>query len=238
MATLNRELGSLPLQDGNLVELIPGYGDAIARMTRDVEEAVSTVEVEFYIAAWDDVTSPFFEALVAAAARGVTVRLLFDHLGSKGIPGYKEFVARLDGTGIQWHAMLPLRPTKGQFQRPDLRNHRKLLVVDGRIAYTGSQNLIEPGYNKPKNHAVGREWVELVARVDGPTVNALRAVFAQDWYTETQRADGRADHARHGDATTPTASPARCSRAVPATSRRTTCGCSPRSSTPPSAASR
>ena len=161
--------GRSPCEAGNLIDLIPGYADAIDAMTRAVDESVSTVEVEFYIAAWDDVTTPFFEALVAAAARGVTVRLLFDHLGSKGIPGYKEFEARLEGSGIQWHPMLPLRPLKGQFQRPDLRNHRKLLVVDGRIGFTGSQNLIEPGYNKPKNHAVGREWVELVARIDGPT---------------------------------------------------------------------
>ena len=144
--------------------------------------------MEFYITAWDEVTTPFFEALVDAAARGVTVRLLFDHLGSRGIPGYKEFVARLEGSGIDWHLMLPLRPLKGQFQRPDLRNHRKLLVVDGRIGFMGSQNLIEPGYNKPKNHAAGREWVELVARIDGPTVNALRAVFAQDWYIEAHGA--------------------------------------------------
>ena len=185
MATLNRNLGSLPLQDGNLIELIPGYSESIAQMTREVEGATSTVEVEFYIAAWDEVTSPFFEALAAAAARGVTVRLLFDHLASHGIPGYPEFVKRLEGTGIDWHPMLPLRPLKGQFQRPDLRNHRKLMVVDGRIGFTGSQNLIEPGYNKPKNHKVGRKWVELVARVDGPTVNSLRAVFAQDWYLET-----------------------------------------------------
>ena len=91
--------------------------------------------------------------------------------------------------------MLPLRPLKGQFQRPDLRNHRKLMVVDGRVGFMGSQNLIEPGYNKPKNHAAGREWVELVARIDGPTVNALRAVFAQDWYIET--------HERLGDEITP-----------------------------------
>ena len=164
-------------------------------MTEAVEAAGSTVEVEFYIAAWDDVTGPFFDALVAAAARDVTVRLLFDHLASRGIPGYKAFVGRLEASGIDWHPMLPLRPLRGQFQRPDLRNHRKLMVVDGRIAFTGSQNLIEPGYNKPRNHAVGREWVELVARIDGPTVNALRAVFAQDWYIET--------HERLGDEITP-----------------------------------
>ena len=195
MAALNRNLGSLPLQDGNLIELIPGYSDSIQRMTEAIEGAESTVEVEFYIAAWDEVTSPFFDALVAAAARGVTVRLLFDHLASRGIPGYKEFVPKLEASAIEWHPMLSLHPLKGQFQRPDLRNHRKLMVVDGRIAFMGSQNLIEPGYNKPKNHAVGRKWVELVARIDGPTVNAVRAVFAQDWYIET--------HQRFGDEITP-----------------------------------
>ena len=70
-------------------------------------------------------------------------------------------------------------------RRPDLRNHRKLLVVDGKVGFTGSQNLTEPGYNKPKNHAAGREWVELVARLQGPAVAPLEAVFAQDWFTET-----------------------------------------------------
>ena len=195
VATLNRELGSLPLQGGNHVELIPGYVDAIEQMTEAVAAAVSTVEVEFYIAAWDDVTSPFFDELVAAADRGVTVRFLFDHMGSRGIAGHKEFVAKLDSSKIQWHHMLPVRPFKGQFQRPDLRNHRKLLVVDGRIGFMGSQNLIEPGYNRPKNHAGGREYVELVARIDGPSVNALRAVFAQDWYIEA--------HERMGDEIVP-----------------------------------
>ena len=195
VATLNRQLGSLPLQDGNHVELIPGYVDAIDQMTEAVAAAVSSVEVEFYIAAWDDVTSPFFDELVAAADRGVTVRFLFDHMGSRGIAGHKEFVAKLDSSKIQWHHMLPVRPFKGQFQRPDLRNHRKLLVVDGRIGFMGSQNLIEPGYNRPKNHAGGREYVELVARIDGPSVNALRAVFAQDWYIEA--------HERMGDEIVP-----------------------------------
>ncbi len=190
MVTLNYNLGSLPLQAGNRVDLIPGYHDAIAAMTHEVAAATRSVEVEFFISAWDDVTAPFFEALVAAAARGVKVRLLFDHMGSRGIPGYADFEKRLDGSGIDWRPMLPVRPLKGQFQRPDLRNHRKILVVDGRVAFMGSQNLIEPGYNKPKNHAAGREWVELVARIDGPTVTALRAVFAKDWYTETHERMG------------------------------------------------
>jgi len=183
---LNRRLGSLPLLPGNDVQVIDDYKGSIAEMTEAVGAAKAYVNVEFYITAWDDVTAPLFEALVAATQRGVTVRLLFDHLGSKGIPGHPDMLARLAATDIQWHAMLPLhlRPGKS-FRRPDLRNHRKLLVVDGNVGFTGSQNLVEPGYNKPKNHAAGREWVELMVRLRGPVVAALEAVFYSDWFTET-----------------------------------------------------
>ena len=184
-ALLNRNLGALPLTSGNALELLPGYSDSMRAMAEAVDRAESYVHVEFYISAWDEVTAPVFEAMQRAVDRGVAVRLLFDHLGSRGIPGYKEFVARLDTTGIEWHAMLPIRPLKGQWRRPDLRNHRKILVVDGDVAFTGSQNLIEPGYNKPRNHQAGREWVELVVRVEGPTVNALEVLFETDWYSET-----------------------------------------------------
>ena len=186
VVALNRGLGALPLVDADTVELLPTYDGSIAAMTRAVEAAERYVAVEFYITAWDDVTDPLFRALAAAADRGVEVRLLLDHLGSRGIPGYKDLVTRLDATSIEWRTMLPFRPlTKSSRRRPDLRNHRKLMVVDGVVGFTGSQNLIEPGYNKPKNHAAGRQWVELMARLEGRVVATLEAVFAQDWYTET-----------------------------------------------------
>ena len=114
VATLNRNLGAQPAMPGNRVDLFSGYSDSVAAMTAEVEKASTWVHVEFYITAWDDVTGPFYEALVRAVERGVTVRLLFDHLGSRGIPGYKEFTARLDTTGIEWHPMLPIAP----FKRP------------------------------------------------------------------------------------------------------------------------
>ena len=155
-------------------------------MTAEVDRATTWVHVEFYITAWDDVTGPFYEALVRAVERGVdgpaAVRppRVTRHPRLQGVHGQ-----RLDATGIEWHPMLPIQPLKGEWRRPDLRNHRKILVVDGTVAFTGSQNLIEPGYNKPKNHEPGREWVELVARVEGPAVSALNLLFATDWYSET-----------------------------------------------------
>jgi cardiolipin synthase len=81
--------------------------------------------------------------------------------------------------------MMPIQLLKGKFRRPDLRNHRKILVVDGTCAFGGSQNMIEPSYNKPKNQKVGRAWVELTARLTGPAVTEMNAVFLTDWYAET-----------------------------------------------------
>jgi cardiolipin synthase len=87
--------------------------------------------------------------------------------------------------GAEWFAMLPLRPFRGQWQRPDLRNHRKLVVVDGRVGFTGSQNLIDSTYLKPKNVKRGLHWHELMVRLEGPIVRELNAVFVSDWYSES-----------------------------------------------------
>ncbi|MCB0895047.1 MAG: cardiolipin synthase [Nocardioidaceae bacterium] len=184
-AHLNQKLGTLPLSFGNTVELLPDYEASIEAMRLEVAAAEHYVHVQFYISAWDHVTGPFFDELVRATERGVAVRFLFDHLGSRGIPGYQEFVKKLKATKIQWSPMLPIMPLKGEWRRPDLRNHRKILVVDGRVAFSGSQNLTEACYNKPKNQKLGRAWVELMARVEGPVVQELNVVFATDWLAET-----------------------------------------------------
>lgn len=182
---LNRRLGSLPMVDGNSVELFPGYEESIKAMAEAVRGAKKFVNAEFYIMSSDSVTDELLTELENAAARGVNVRLLFDHIGTLRIPGYRRLVRRLRRGQIQWRRMLPLLPIHGQWRRPDLRNHRKILVIDGEIAFTGSQNLIEPCYNNPKHRRAGRQWVELMARMEGPIVSTLNVVFATDWLSET-----------------------------------------------------
>ncbi len=185
LVTLNRTLGALPMVGGNDVELLPDYHGSLATMAAAIDEARSYVHVEFYILVHDDATRLFFDALERAVARGVTVRVLSDHLASLMNPGRKETLARLKGMGAEYHAMLPLRPWKGHWQRIDLRNHRKLLVVDGLVGFTGSQNLVHESYNKKKNIARGLRWHELMLRIHGPAVRELDAVFATDWFSET-----------------------------------------------------
>ncbi len=183
---LNRNLGFFPALGGNSVELIKGYQQSLDAMAAEIRTASHYVNAEFYIMSSDESTDNLFRALEEAAARGVRVRVLFDHIGSLRVPGYRKMIHRLKASDIQWRRMLPLLPVKGQWRRPDLRNHRKILVVDGRVGYTGSQNVIEPSYRKKANHKVGREWVELMARLEGPIVGTLNVMFATDWSSETE----------------------------------------------------
>ncbi len=183
---LNRNLGAMPLVGGNTAKLYTDYSASIAAMTSAVGAATRSVHAEFYIMSVDDETEQFFEALAAAVERGVVVRVLYDHVASLRVPGYRRLRRRLTAIGAEHHAMLPIRPWLGQWQRPDLRNHRKFLIVDGSTAFTGSQNLIERGYHRRARLDGSRlEWRELMVRFDGPIAAGIEALFATDWYSET-----------------------------------------------------
>ena len=182
---LNENLGALPMVGGTRAALTDDYEGSIASIVADVDSAESYVHVEFFILALDATTEPFFDALERACARGVTVRVLSDHLMSILSSARKPTLARLAAMGAEWHGMLPLRPLRGQWQRPDLRNHRKIVVVDGRVGHTGSQNMIASNYGKKKAIRRGLHWHEVMVRLEGPVVRELDAVFATDWYSET-----------------------------------------------------
>ena len=188
---LNRRLGWLPGVQNNSAELFHVYEESIQAKADLVRTAERYVHVEYFILCWDSTTAPFFEALVDAQARGVKVRILFDHISTrKTVPDYKGMLAKFDQAGIEWHPMLPIQPLKGEWRRPDLRNHRKIVVVDGRAAFVGSQNMVDSSYHNKKHEAAGRKWRELTTRVEGPIVSSINLVFAGDWYIETQERIG------------------------------------------------
>lgn len=184
VVTLNTTLGALPMVGGNRVTLIDDYTASFDRMIEAIDTATDYVHVEFFILVKDHATTPFFEALGRATARGVEVRVLSDWLSGLLYPLRKDTQKYLREIGAEWHPMLPVRPWRGQWQRPDLRNHRKLVVVDGRVGFSGSQNLIDASYLKPGNIKRGLSWHELMMRIEGPAVRELNAVFITDWYSE------------------------------------------------------
>ena len=185
-AALNRNLGAFPIQEGNHITLLSEYKDLFDRLVQEIDQAQEYVHVLFYIVGDDpEYSGPVLDALERAARRGVTVRMLYDHLGTLRVKGYRRLKRRLKRSQIQWHPVLPVRPLRHRFSRLDLRNHRKIVVIDGEIALTGSANLIEPHYQRRSAKRMGRHWVELNAVVTGPTVTGLDIVFASDWYAET-----------------------------------------------------
>lgn len=185
LVNLNWRLGSLPMVGGNSATLHHDYQETLDAMTAAVASARSTVHVQSYIFELDDTTQPFFDALAAAIQRGVNVRVMLDHIAAVRSKGGKRTVAAFTEMGAEWTYMLPVQPLKGKYQRPDLRNHRKILVIDGELAFSGSLNIIDRSYNKKSNIKRGLKWVELVGEFRGPIVSGLDAVFATDWYLET-----------------------------------------------------
>ena len=109
---MNRRLTGLPCVSGEVVAVHAEPRTTYEAMARAVDAATDHVHVEFYIMSWDEVTDVFFSSLERAVARGVTVRLLLDHLGSRKYPGWKQFCQRMTDAGIRWRLMMPLLPHK------------------------------------------------------------------------------------------------------------------------------
>jgi len=176
---LARQLGDFQAVAGNTLELLPDYNNVIERLVDDINGAKKHVRLLFYIFQ-DDVTGRrVSEALVAAVERGVSCSLLMDAVGSKQT--LKKLAHVLRAKGVEVHATLPVGIFRRRAARFDLRNHRKIGIIDGRIGYTGSQNITDsefvPGYPNE----------ELMVRLTGPVVRHLQTVYFADYYFETGR---------------------------------------------------
>jgi cardiolipin synthase len=182
---LNRNLGAMPLIGENSASMRVDYEQNIIDMAADVDKAERFVHVEYYILSHDSVTQPFFDAMERAVNRGVSVRVLFDHVAAMRTVGYRKTKKKLTAIGVEWHLMLPFLPFQGKYERPDLRNHRKVLIIDGIVGWMGSQNLIDSSYLKKGNLKRGLHWKDANVRLEGPIVPALNAIFLSDWYSET-----------------------------------------------------
>jgi cardiolipin synthase len=162
---------------GNAVELLDDYDGSIAALIADIDAARERVHLLYYLMYDDAVGAAVADALVRAARRGVRCRVLLDAVGAK--LGYRRFAAPLRTAGVEVHRMMPGGLRWRRSSRMDLRNHRKIAVIDDHVGYVGSQNLADAVF------VPGHPNRELVARARGPIVSHMEAVFASDWYLET-----------------------------------------------------
>ena len=164
---------------GNSARLMENSDAAIDAMVADIDAATDHVHLLFYIWLADRNGTKVAEAVQRAARRGVACRILVDDLGSRDLvrgPLWRDMAA----AGVEARRALVignplLRALKG---RIDLRNHRKIAVIDNRVTYCGSQNCADPEFLPKAKFA---PWVDVLARFEGPVVRQNQHLFASDW---------------------------------------------------------
>lgn len=174
-------LFGVPAFTGNRLTLGSDTLDVLTRIAADIDSASVSVLVEFYIWTEGGFTRSVLDALMRASARGVKCLVLIDAMGAGAWWGGPE-PGMLRKAGVELRAALPLGLLHGIAGRADLRLHRKIVVIDGRVAWTGSMNMVDPRFFK-KDSGVG-EWVDAMVRVEGPAAGVLAAVMISDWVAE------------------------------------------------------
>jgi cardiolipin synthase len=167
---------------GNRAQLMQDTNETITSIVADIDAARDHVHLLFYIWLPDTNGRKVVEALKRAAARGVTCRAMADNLGSRLMIKSEHWKAMREA-GVRLASALPignplLRALKS---RIDLRNHRKIVVIDNHITYCGSQNCADPEFLIKAKYA---PWVDAMIRFEGPIARQIQYLFAGDWMSE------------------------------------------------------
>ena len=170
-----------PALGGNDIEFLESPDAVFDAIIRDIDAAERSCDLLFYIWQSRGRVLEVEDAIVRAAGRGIVCRVLVDAVGGRDLLSGASG-SRLRKAGVQLRASLPVNPLRGTLHRVDIRNHRKLVVLDDRVAHIGSQNMADPRHFM--EHAGFGEWVDLVARVAGPSAALLGELFEIDWALE------------------------------------------------------
>lgn len=161
-----------PMVGGNSATLLENGDEIFPAMIRDIREATMSVNLETYIFQPDKAGRMVADALMDASRRGVEVRLLVDAWGSK----FKGLGQQLEDAGVDARKYRPLRLFA--IHKVGRRTHRKILVVDGRIAYTGGLGIDDRWLGDARNT---KEWRDTQVRAEGPVAAQMQAIFSEDW---------------------------------------------------------
>lgn len=172
----------IPALDGNALKMFETPAEILKSIISDIDQARSTCHLQFYIWHSGGTVREIEDALIRAVQRNVTCRVLVDSIGSRKFINSRR-ASELKKNGVRIQESLPAGVFTALFERIDIRNHRKIVIIDGEIAYTGSQNMVDPRYFK-RDQGVG-QWIDLMVRITGPVVESLAGTFTSDWYLES-----------------------------------------------------
>lgn len=181
LARLAGRAAGVPALPGNRLSLLGDWREALDAIVADIDAAARSCHLEFYIWHPGGKADELVDALLRAAGRGVDCRVLLDAIGSGRFLRSRLARELIDG-GVKLVSALPGGLFHVALKRFDLRMHRKLIVIDGEIAYTGSMNLADPRYFRQR--AKVGQWIDAMLRVQGPAVEPMAVTFLVDWAVE------------------------------------------------------
>lgn len=170
--------------NGNQIELLTTADDVFDNLITDIDNAASNIEMVFYIWSKGGRADDVEEALIRAVERGVKCRLMLDSAGSRQFLKSDDSL-KMKNSGIELVEVLKVNLFRFMFRRLDLRQHRKMAIIDNHISYTGSMNIVDPRFFK-QNKNVG-EWVDIMVRMKGPIAMLMDTIYASDWEMETNQ---------------------------------------------------
>lgn len=189
LAALEEAATGQPLIAGNKVTLLYDGPQTMAAMIEAIGAATDHINLETYIFDQDELGMRFADLLIARQRAGVQVNVIYDSVGTIGTP--QAFFDRMREAGIHLLAFNPVNPLKliGPWQ-PNNRDHRKILIVDGRVAFTGGVNISSTYANSSLFRSKARRegkvgWRDTHIQIEGPAVAALQLVFLENWAGRT-----------------------------------------------------
>lgn len=184
VARFGTNVSGMPALRGNIVTLVPDNDTMLEALIRDIDAAKHHAHLMYYIWSLDAGSERVSEALIRAAQRGVETRVLVDGVGAWSFIRSPLWL-RMTEAGVRLVEALPVNWWRRPLSRLDLRNHRKVAVMDGRIAYCGSQNIHDTTFRAKKYRKTG-QWIDASVRVEGPVAQALAVTFIIDWTLDSE----------------------------------------------------
>lgn len=165
----------------NQIEILLNGDETFPAIFKAINEANHHIHLEYYIFEEGKVGNQIKDLLIQKANEGIKVRIIYDDVGSWGLK--KEFIHELEKAGVEICAFLPVRFPR-LAQRLNYRNHRKIIVIDGKIGFIGGLNIADRyWYGKPE---IGI-WRDTHLKIVGDAVNSLQLVFLTDWHFATDK---------------------------------------------------
>ncbi len=175
------ELGGLPFTSGNELELLIDGQETFRRLFEEIAAAKEYICVNFFIVKNDKVGGKFQQALIDKAKQGVRIHFLFDEIGSHKLSS--TFLDELRDAGVECESFGANRYWWSRLQL-NFRNHRKIVVIDGEIAFIGGLNVGDEYLGRDKQFG---EWRDTHMLLKGPAVEAVQLVFMEDWFWACER---------------------------------------------------